>query len=669
VINTDKPGDIANRAVNTIRMLSVDAIQKARSGHPGLPMGMADCAFVLWTKFLSHNPDDPEWKNRDRFILSAGHGSMLLYSLLYLSGYDISLDDIKNFRQWGSVTPGHPEYGIAGIETTTGPLGQGFATGVGMALAEKILADKFNTKDFSPVDNKIYGIVSDGDIMEGVSSEAASFAGHLGLGNIIYIYDNNKITIEGSTDIAFDEDVVKRFESYGWHTVTIDGHNHREIEQAIEEAIKETLKPSLIIARTHIGYGSPSKQDTASVHGAPLGEDEVAATKKNLNWPLSPDFFVPDDVLLYFRSRKEELKDKYNQWSDSLERWRREHPDLSRLWDEIHNQMVPENIDDELIKSVPAEPAATRVSSGKILNRAAELMPWLYGGSADLGPSTKTIINSSGSISKGNFNGRNIHFGIREHAMGAILNGMSLYGGFVPFGSTFLIFSDYMKPAIRLASLMKRQVIYVFTHDSIFVGEDGPTHQPVEQIAGLRSIPGLTVFRPADSEETALCWAYALKNKKGPVALCLTRQKVPVLDHKNPLKASDISTGGYILALEDDSPDVILVSTGSEVSIAVESKEKLKRHGIDARVVSMVSLDLFLKNTASVQKNIISENTPVVVIEAASSQGWYSITRSPILCLTVDNFGASAPYEVLAEKFGFTPDKITERIKTWLKSI
>ncbi|MCD6116100.1 transketolase [bacterium] len=661
--------DIADLSVNTIRMLSIDAIQKAKSGHPGLPMGMADCAFVLWTKFLSHNPLDPLWKNRDRFILSAGHGSMLLYSLLYLSGYDISIDDIKNFRQWGSKTPGHPEYGIPGVETTTGPLGQGFATGVGMAIAEKILADKFNTEDFSPVNNRIYGIVSDGDLMEGISSEAASIAGYLGLGNIIYIYDNNKITIEGSTDIAFKEDIAKRFEAYGWHTIKIDGHNHKEIERALNSSIMETSRPSLIIAKTHIGYGSPSKQDTASVHGAPLGKDEVTATKKNLDWPLSPEFYVPDDVKHYFEKRIIYLKTVYDEWSDSFKSWQEKHPDLARLWDSIHEQEIPENIEAELKKAVPEEPLATRSSSGKILNKAAELMPWIYGGSADLSPSTKTIINGSGFISKDSFDGRNIHFGIREHAMGAILNGMSLYGGFVPFGSTFLVFSDYMKPAIRLSALMKRQVIYIFTHDSIFLGEDGPTHQPVEQIAGLRSIPGLTVFRPADSEETALCWVNALNNKKGPSAMCLTRQKVPVLKRIKTLTASDISRGAYVLAMENGNPDVILVATGSEVSVAVESKDNLKKSGIDARVVSMVSLDLFLMNDMSVQSMIITENIPVVVIEAASSQGWHAITRSPILCLTVDTFGASAPYETLSEEFGFTPDRISERVNTWLKRI
>ncbi|RKY81326.1 transketolase [candidate division KSB1 bacterium] len=668
----NKAGDsreIAELSVNTIRMLSVDAIQKANSGHPGMPMGMADCAFVLWTKFLNYNPDKPLWKNRDRFILSAGHGSMLLYSLLYLSGYDFSLEDIKSFRQWGSKTPGHPEYGFPGIETTTGPLGQGFATGVGMAIAEKIMAQKFNTKNFSPVNHKIFGIVSDGDLMEGVASEAASVAGHLGLGNIIYIYDHNKITIEGSTDFAFTEDVKKRFDAYGWHTILIDGHDHQQIETAIEESLNETSKPSLIIAKTHIGFGSPEKQDTASVHGSPLGAEEVKRTKKNLKWPEDKDFYIPEQVTEFFNSVKEIKIKEYNSWVEKFTKWRMDHPELARDWDVMYKQEIPENLEEELLNSVPEEPCATRVASGKIINKAAEIMPWLYGGSADLAPSTKTYLINFKSISKDDFSGRNIHFGIREHAMTAIMNGMSLYGSFVPFGSTFLVFSDYMKPAIRMSALMKLQNIYVFTHDSIFVGEDGPTHQPVEHIAALRGIPGLTVFRPADSVETALCWTYALTNKRCPAALCLTRQKIQTLKRDKSVSVEDIKKGGYIIRHEKNKPDVVLVATGSEVELSLNSAEDLNLKGIDARVVSMVSLDLFYNQDIVFQENIIPKGVPVVVVEAASSQGWYRITRNPILCLTMDRFGESAPYQVLADKFGFTRENITKAVEFWLVNL
>ena len=658
--------DLANLCVNTIRMLSVDAIEKAKSGHPGLPMGMADCAFVLWTKFLSHNPADPQWQNRDRFILSAGHGSMLLYSLLYLSGYDLTLDDLKAFRQWGSRTPGHPEYGLPGIETTTGPLGQGFATGVGMALAQRIMADQYNKGGFAPVNHRIFSIVSDGDLMEGISSEAASFAGCMGLGNIIYIYDNNSITIEGGTSLTFTEDVPRRFEAYGWHTISIDGHNHEEIENAIEQALMETDRPSLICARTHIGYGSPKKQDTASAHGAPLGPEECEATKKHMEWPLEPAFIVPDEVKQFFEARQKKLTDSYNRWQKEFSQWRKEHPDMAAEWDRRLSGSVPENLEQELLSAVSRQAAATRAASGKVLNRAVTVMPWVYGGSADLGPSNKTFIDNASSVSKDNFCGRNIHFGIREHAMGAICTGMSLYGGFIPYASTFLVFSDYMKPSIRLAALMKQQVVYVFTHDSIFVGEDGPTHQPIEHVAALRGIPGLTVFRPADDVETALCWTRALTHKDGPTALCLTRQKVPSLKRVSPVCSDDIAKGAYTL-YTDGPEDVVIVATGSEVWVAYEAARILKDQGISCRVVSMVSQDLFVQQDETFRRRVIPAGLPVAVIEAGSSQGWHAITQNPLLCLCIDRFGASAPFSVLAEKFGFTPESAAERIGTWLK--
>jgi len=657
-------------SVNTIRMLAVDAIQKANSGHPGMPMGMADCAFILWSRYLKFNPDDPQWSNRDRFVLSAGHGSMLLYSLLYLAGFDVTLDDLKQFRQWGSRTPGHPEKGcLPGVEMTTGPLGQGFASGVGMALASKIMAERFNRNDFSPIDHNVYGIVSDGDLMEGISSEAASLAGYFRLGNLIYLYDNNHITIEGETKLAFTEDVEKRFSAYGWHTVQIDGHNHNEIAAAIEEGIEEKNRPTLILARTHIGYGSPNKQDTASSHGSPLGEEEVIKTKKKLGWPLEPAFFVPDEVRELFSRRVKSLKKDYEKWQRGFKTWQKKYPDLANLWEKLQRKEMPADLEENLIGTLTEESVATRAISGKLIQKIAELIPGFLGGSADLAPSTKTFINNSASIGPGSFEGRNIHFGIREHGMGGILNGMVLYGGFIPYGSTFLVFSDYMRPSIRLAALMEIQVIYIFTHDSIFVGEDGPTHQPVEHIAALRAIPNLTVIRPADGLETAMAWAYALRRKDGPTALCLTRQKVPFLSRANGFDPAVIKKGGYIISKEKSAkPDLIIIASGSEVAPALEGKMLLEKNGKNVRVVSMPSLDLFKEQSKSYRNDVIPGSTPVVVVEAGISQGWYEITRAPILVIGMNRFGASAPYKILAEKFGFTGKSIADIILPWLKS-
>lgn len=671
VNNDNSDQGIIKLAADAVRMLSVDAIQKANSGHPGMPMGMADCAVVLWTRFMRFNPEDPEWPNRDRFVLSAGHGSMLLYSLLHLSGYDVTLDELKNFRQWGSRTAGHPEYGsIPGIETTTGPLGQGFANGVGMALSSKILNKKYCTNDFSPISHNIYGIVGDGDLMEGISSETASIAGHLKLGNIIYIYDDNKITIDGSTDLTFSDDIPARFASMGWQTISIDGHNYEEINTALQKGIDQKEQPTLIIARTHIGFGSPNKQDSESSHGAPLGEEEVKLTKENLKWPLEPDFYIPEKVKDFFKDRINEMISEYDKWQNDFNIWKNKYPDLAESWKKIHQQEIPADMDEQLLTVLPDKPAATRAISGKVLNKAADILPWLYGGSADLKGSTKIDLSGKGVIKPGDFEGRNINFGVREHGMGGILNGMALYGGFVPFGSTFMVFSDYMHPSIRLAALMGIQVIYVFTHDSIFVGEDGPTHQPVEQLAILRAIPNLTVFRPADAEETAAAWSYALCRKDGPTALCLTRQTVEMLDRREECGIDDIKKGGYILSLEEGSTlDMVIIATGSEVSAAVKAKKILEKKGRSVRIVSMPSLDIYKNQPESYRRSLIPEKgTPVVVIEAGISQGWHELTRAPMLILGMKSFGRSAPITFLAEEFGFTGEKAAQKIIEWMES-
>ncbi len=660
-------------SADTLRLLSVDGIQKANSGHPGLPMGMADCAFALWSRFLQFNPKDPQWVNRDRFILSAGHGSMLLYSLLYLSGYDVSLEDLKSFRQWGSRTPGHPEYKcLPSVEITTGPLGQGFANGIGMAIAAKMTAARFNTEEFSiSGTHHIYAIVSDGDLMEGISSEAASIAGHLQLGNIIYIYDDNNITIEGNTDITFTESVPARFNAYGWQTIEVDGYNHDKIAEAIEKGIEEEDKPTLIIAKTHIGYGSPNKQDTAGVHGSPLGEEELRETKRNLGFPEDKYFYVPDEVKEIFSSRIKELKEEYKCWQKQFEDWKEKNPKLWKQWKSFSKKSIPDNIEKELVGVLDSKPAATRLISGEIMQKIAELVPGFCGGSADLAPSTKTFLKSFTSIVPGQFKGRNFHFGIREHAMGGIINGMALYDGFIPFGSTFLVFSDYMRPSIRLAAFMGLHVIYIFTHDSIFVGEDGPTHQPVEQLAALRTIPNLTVIRPADGLEVALLWAYALRNRKGPTALVLSRQKVSPLKRSKNFDPSLIQKGGYIISYEKKGlPELILIATGSEVQVAMEAHKMLEKEGLSVRVVSMPSLEMFKMQSESYKASVIPQKGGrVVVIEAGISQGWKDITNLPLLMIGIDRFGASAPYKVLAEKFGFTGEQVVDRIREWIRKM
>ncbi len=661
--------EMARLCANTLRLLAVDGVQKANSGHPGMPMGMADVATILWSKYLEHNPGDPQWVNRDRFILSAGHGSMLLYSLLHLSGYDVTLEDLQQFRQWDSRTPGHPEYKcLPGVETTTGPLGQGFATGVGMAIAAKITASRLNTDQFQIFGtHKIYGIVSDGDLMEGLSHEAASFAGHLKLGNIIYFYDDNRITIEGKTDLTFSESVAKRFEAYGWEVLQADGHDYISIAKALDEALSKPDRPKLIITRTHIGCGSPSKQDTSECHGAPLGEEEVKITKRNLGFDENVSFYVPEEVRTVYAERRAELEKKYAQWQIEYQKWREANPELAKKYDESQNQVLSIQQEEEIIKAIPSDALATRALSGKIMQKIAELLPNFYGGSADLAPSTSTYLKNLGDIAPDNFSGRNFHFGIREHAMGAILNGLALYGGLIPFGATFLVFSDYMRPPIRLAAMMKLRVIYVFTHDSIFVGEDGPTHQPIEQVASLRIIPNMTVIRPADGLEVAQAWISAINNLGGPTALILTRQKVPVLNRLANFDRHLIDRGGYIISPEQNNAlDLVLVASGSEVSVAIEAQKILQAEGRATRVVSMPSIEKFVRQTVTYRESVIPKGkVPVVVIEAGRSTGWGDLIRNPLLTITIDRFGASAPAKVLAEKFGFTAQQVVDRIRDW----
>ncbi len=665
----DVTSKLADKAVLTLRMLAADAIQRANSGHPGMPLGAADYAFVLWAKFLRYNPADPRWPNRDRFVLSAGHGSTLLYGLLHLAGFELSLEELKNFRQWGSKTPGHPEYGTApGIETTTGPLGQGFANGVGMALAAKMLAARVNKPGFALIDHRVFAIVSDGDIMEGVACEAASLAGHLRLGNLIYIYDDNRITIEGSTELTFSEDVAQRFAAYGWHVQTIDGHDRKAAEEAIAAAIAEEERPSLIIARTHIAWGAPTMQDKAQAHGAPLGEDEVRAMKERFGWPTEEEFFVPQKVRELFAQRRAELEEEYRAWQAMLAEYREKFPREAQLWDALLERRVPEDIVELLLDSAPAAEDATRNLSGMVLQKAAELVPALCGGAADLAPSTKTTIAGGGEVAPGEFSGRNIHFGVREHAMGAIVNGMALYGSFIPYGATFLVFADYMRPALRLAAMMGIQAIFVFTHDSIFVGEDGPTHQPVEQAATLRAIPNLFVFRPADGPEVAAAWAAALQRRNGPSAILLTRQKCPVLDRRELGEARGVLRGGYVLRECPGEPEVVIIASGSEVGLALEAAEELSAEGRAVRVVSMPCWELFEEQPREYRERVLPPTCARrVVIEAGVRQGWERYGGPEGLYICVERFGASAPYRVLQEKFGFTRQAVAERIQHWLE--
>jgi transketolase len=652
--------------INTLRTLAMDAVQKANSGHPGMPMGAAPMAYILWTRFLKHNPANPHWPDRDRFVLSAGHGSMLLYGLLHLTGYDLPLEELQNFRQWGSRTPGHPEHGLTpGVETTTGPLGQGFANGVGMAIAERFLAERFNRPGHTVVDHTTYAIVSDGDLMEGVASEAASLAGHLGLGKLTYLYDDNHISIEGSTDLAFTEDVECRFQAYGWHVQRVDdGNDLAAITAAIEAAQSTTEQPSLIMVRTHIAYGSPGKQDTAAAHGAPLGEEEVRRTKENLGWPTEPPFYIPDEVLPHFREAVERGRTWEAEWQARFEDYAAQYPQLAAEWQTAMNGQLPVGWDANLPDFVPADgPLATRKASGQVLNAIAPYLPTLLGGSADLAPSNNTLLKQYESISGDDFTGRNLHFGVREHAMGSITNGMALHGGLIPYTGTFLIFSDYMRPPIRLAAMMGLPVVFIFTHDSVWLGEDGPTHQPIEQLAALRAIPHLIVLRPADATETVEAWRVALTHRDGPVALALTRQKLPVLECTELANADGVARGGYVLAdAEGEQPDILLIATGSEVHLALEAREQLAEQGVEARVVSMPSWELFDRQPPTYRDQVLPPTvTARLAIEAGVPQGWHRYVGSAGEVIGLDRFGASAPYKVLMEKFGFTAENIVSR--------
>ena len=656
--------DIELKRINTIRMLAVDGVQKANSGHPGLPMGAASMAYVLWTRFLKHNPADPQWPNRDRFILSAGHGSMLLYALLYLTGYDLSLDDLKQFRQWGSRTPGHPEYGLTpGVETTTGPLGQGFTNGVGMAIAARHLEATFNTTEHAVIDHWIYAIVSDGDLMEGITSEAASLAGHLKLGNLIYLYDNNSISIEGDTGLAFTEDVGRRFEAYGWQVLRVeDGNDLDAIDAAIRFAQAEPTRPSLIMVTTQIGYGSPNKAGTAEVHGAPLGADEVAATKEALGWPQEPAFYVPDDVLAFFREAQKRGAEAQAAWQQTLDAWAKANPDKATLW----KQLVEGDLGDEWEQHLPVfeeGKAATRNASGKVMNAIAAYVPGMIGGAADLEPSTKTYLKDYESIKPGNYGGRNIHFGVREHAMGGIANGMAVYAKLIPYTATFLVFSDYMRPAIRLAALSEFPTVFVFTHDSIGLGEDGPTHQPIEHIMSLRLIPHLDVIRPADANETAGAWRAAIRNRERPTVLLFTRQNVPILTGDVRAIWDGVERGAYVLSeAEGGDPAVILIGTGSEVHLALDAQKLLAEKGVLARVVSMPSWERFERQPQEYRDSVLPpEITARVAVEAGVTLGWEKWVGPQGAVVGVDRFGASAPYQTIYEQFGLTPAAIAER--------
>ncbi|HEU4457288.1 MAG TPA: transketolase, partial [Longimicrobium sp.] len=624
---TTERNDIDQLCINTIRTLSMDAVQKANSGHPGTPMALAPLAYVLWTRHLRHNPKDPEWFGRDRFILSAGHASMLLYSLLYLSGYEVTLDDLKEFRQWESITPGHPEYGMTpGVETTTGPLGQGFATGVGMAMAERHLAALFNKPGHDVVDHHVYAICSDGDLMEGVASEAASMAGHLKLGKLIYFWDDNRITIEGSTDLAFTEDVAARFDAYGWHTVKVaDGNDLEAIDAAIRAAQADD-RPSMIVVRTIIGYGSPNKAGSEKAHGEPLGEAEIKLTKEALGWPSTEPFFVPDEALAHMRKGAEERGARaQREWRERFDAYARENPELARGLYAALEHRLPEGWDSEVPTwTKDDKPIATRAASGKALNAIARKVPWLIGGSADLAGSNNTNIDGGGDFLADNYAGRILHFGVREHAMGSVMNGMTLHGGVRVFGGTFLIFSDYMRPPIRLAALMEQPTIYVFTHDSVGLGEDGPTHQPIEQLAALRAIPGLVDLRPGDANETAEAWRFAMEHTEGPVFMALTRQALPHLDRETFAPAAGLRKGAYVLAdAEGGDPEVILIATGSELSVAVEARAKLAEEGVRARVVSMPSWTLFSRQPREYRDQVLPPSVRArVAVEAASPMGW-----------------------------------------------
>jgi len=679
----NEQGKLDELCINTLRFLAVDAVQKAESGHPGMPMGAAPMAYTLWTRYMKYNPTNPDWFDRDRFVLSAGHGSMLLYALLHMTGYDLSMDQIKQFRQWNSITPGHPErIHTPGVEVTTGPLGQGFADSVGIAIAEKHLAARFNRDNHTVIDHHTYTICSDGDLMEGISSEAAALAGHLQLGKLIALYDANHISLAASTNLTLTEDIEKRFQAHEWHTQVVeDGNNLQAISRAIENAKNKTDKPSIIIVHTHIGYGSPNKQDTFEAHGSPLGDEEVEKTKKNLGWPPDKKFYVPDEAREHFRKALMRGKNAEQDWHLRLDDYAKEYPDLAAELKNLIMGDLPESWDSEIPEfTLEDGKMATRVASREVINAIAPKLPSLIGGAADLSPSTKTIMKDlgdfeppeladgdiQGSAGGGwSWSGRNLHFGVREHAMGAIANGIAAHGGLRPFVATFMMFSDYMRPTIRLASLMKLPVKYVYTHDSIALGEDGPTHQPVEHLAGLRSIPGLVVIRPGDSNETAEAWKIAVEANEYPVALVLTRQSLPTIDRSENASASGVRKGAYILKDSSaETPDLILIATGSEVPLALEAQNKLQKENIDTRVVSMPSWELFEQQPADYRNRVLPADCPArLAIEAASPLGWHRWVGDHGDIVGVERFGASAPGDKVMEEYGFNVDNICERAR------
>lgn len=661
--------ELEELSINTIRFLAVDAVEKAKSGHPGTPMEAAAMAYELWMNIMRYNPANPDWPNRDRFVLSAGHASMLQYAMLHLTGYDLPMEQLQRFRQIGSKTAGHPEYGhTPGIETTTGPLGQGFGTGVGMAVAERYLSGYFNRPGHSIIDYYIYAYCSDGDMMEGISHEAASIAGNMKLNKLIYIYGDNHITIDGDTSKTFSDDVGKRFEAYHWFVQHIEGNDREAFKHAIEEAQSQSEKPSLIIARTHIGYGSPGKQDKASAHGAPLGADEVKRTKENLGWPLEPTFYIPDEVLRNFRQCVEKGRRSEEDWNRRFEAYRREYSDLADTFQKWLKGELPENWQRAIPDLSAEKPMATRQASAKVFAALAEVLPNMIGGSADLVESTFIDFKNSGSLHD-TPTGRNIHFGIREHAMGAIENGIAVSKMLIPVGATFFVFSDYMKPAVRIAALMKANTIYVWTHDSIGLGEDGPTHQPIEHLAALRAMPGIHIIRPADATETAIAWELAISLKKGPVGLILTRQKLPVIDRKKFASADGVRKGGYVLAdAQQGNPELILIATGSEVSLALEAWEKLSGEGIATRVVSLPCWEIFDQQSAEYRESVLPANVKNrLAIEAASTLGWERYVGQSGDMIGMTTFGASAPVDDVMKHFGFTADNVIARAKDLLK--
>jgi transketolase len=659
--------ELEAKAINTIRFLSADQVQKANSGHPGLPMGAASMAYTLWTHHMRYNPRNPSWPGRDRFVLSGGHGSALIYSMLFLTGYDLPLEQLMNFRQWGSQTPGHPEFKLTpGIEVTTGPLGQGFANGVGMAIASAHLEAEFNRPGYEVIDHYIYGLVTDGDLMEGISSEAASLAGHLSLGNIIYLYDDNRITIDGSTDLAFTEDRAGRFKAYGWHVqVVADGNDLIAVDRALNKAKKDP-RPSLVICRTHIGYGLPTRQDTAKAHGEAPGQEELDAAKQNLGWPVEPKFYVPEDVLAFYRKAIRRGAHAEKVWRQHLKAYQAVYTQLETELERRLMGELPENWDADL-PTFPADPKgmATRAASGKVINALAPRIPELMGGSADLTPSNNTWINNVPDFQKQTPEGRNFHFGVREHAMGGIINGMSVHGGLIAYGGTFLIFSDYMRPAVRLSALSEYPSIWIYTHDSIGLGEDGPTHQPVEHLAALRAIPNLVVIRPADANEVTEAWKVAISRKHGPTALILTRQTIPVLDRSVYAPASGLHRGAYILADKGDSdPELILVASGSEVSLITEAGERLASEGVNVRLVSFASWELFTAQEEAYQKQVFPPEIKArLAVEAGVSQGWERWVGDSGGCISVERYGASSPYKAIFEHYGFTVDNVIDKAR------